>query len=425
MKLFTRYNRIVLLVMVLVFLLSSIVYYFLLNYILIQEVDEVLNHRKIRMERYARQTGHLPVFDRMGEVRVNYTLVQQPITGIHSSFVKAYDSIENSASTFRKFVFTLPAEGQIYQVTLLRPLAGTRNLAMTIILVTLSTILVILTISLLINRIMLRRLWQPFYDTISAMRSYKLGKVKEVGLPQTTIEEFVFLNDSLKDTIQKAEEEYQVLKEFTENASHELQTPLAIIRSKLDLIIQREDLSEAQSEEMKEIYAEVKKLSRLSGSLLLLAKIENQQFEQVSVINLKERVEKKVQQFQELWKNSEINLNSHVQEAAIRANGDLTDILLNNLLSNASRHNIKGGSIDIHLQAHQLSVSNTGSPKALNSKRIFRRFYKEETNSQHNGLGLSIIKQICEQSDIQITYFFKNGKHVFQLNLQKIFVHVS
>ena len=417
MKLFTRYNQIVLLVMVFVFLLSSILYYFLLNHILIKEVDEVMTHRKIRTERYVKQTGHLPMPDRMGEVRIDYTLVKQPITGIHSSFVKAYDSIENTTGTFRKFVFTLPpVNDQIYQVTLLRPLAGTHNMAMTIILFTLSTILVILIISLLINRILLRRLWQPFYDTIAAMRNYKLGKVKEVKLPQTTINEFAFLNENLKDTIQKAEEEYQVLKEFTENASHELQTPLAIIRSKLDLIIQREDLSEAQSEEMKEIYAEVKKLSRLSGSLLLLAKIENHQFAQVSVINLKERIEKKIQQFQELWKNNEINLNNHMQEAGIRANGDLTEILLNNLLSNASRHNIKGGAIDIHLQANQLTVSNTGSAKALDAKRIFRRFYKEETNSRHNGLGLSIIKQICEQSHIQIAYSYKNGKHVFQLD---------
>ena len=416
MKLFTRYNQIVLLVMVVVFLLSSILYYFLLNHILIKEVDEVMTHRKIRTERYVERTGQLPVLDRMGEVRIDYTLVKEPMTGIHTSFVKGYDSIENTTGTFRKFVFTLPiVNGEIYRVTLLRPLAGTHNMASTIILVTLSTVLVMLIISLLLNRILLRRLWQPFYDTIAAMRSYKLGKVKEVSLPQTPIEEFAFLNENLKDTIQKAEEEYRVLKEFTENASHELQTPLAIIRSKLDLIIQREDLSEAQSEEMKEIYAEVKKLSRLSGSLLLLAKIENQQFEQVSVINLKERIEKKVQQFQELWKNNEINLNSHLQEAGIRANGDLTDILLNNLLSNASRHNIKGGSIDIHLQAHQLTVSNTGSTKVLNSQRVFRRFYKEETNSQHNGLGLSIIKQICEQSQIQIDYSYKNGKHVFQL----------
>jgi len=91
------------------------------------------------------------------------------------------------------------------------------------------------------------------------MRNFKLGKVKEVQLPQTTIEEFVFLRDNLKDTIDKVEEEYQILKEFTENASHELQTPLAIIRSKLDLLIQREDLSEAQSEGLKEIYVEIKK----------------------------------------------------------------------------------------------------------------------------------------------------------------------
>src|SRR5882672_712224 len=98
MKLFTRYNRIMLLVTVLIFLLSSIIYYFLLDYILIQEVDEVLNHRKARMERFARETGNLPIADRMGEVRVTYALVQQPMTGIHSSFVNLYDSFENKAA---------------------------------------------------------------------------------------------------------------------------------------------------------------------------------------------------------------------------------------------------------------------------------------------------------------------------------------
>ncbi|MCW3110691.1 MAG: integral rane sensor signal transduction histidine kinase [Segetibacter sp.] len=416
MKLFTRYNRIILLVMVLMFLLWSIVYYFLLNYILLKEVDEVMNHRKTRMEHYVQQTGHFPVPDRMGEVRIDYTLVKHPIPGIQTSFVHLYDSIENSTSTFRKVVFTIPVRGLIYQVTLVRPLAGTRSLLITIVMVTLSTILVVLIISLLINRILLRRLWQPFYDTIAAIRSFKLGKVKEVRLPETTIEEFVFLGDNLKETIHKVAEEYEVLKEFTENASHELQTPLALIRSKLDLVIQREDLSEAQSEELKEIYSAVKRLSRLSGSLLLLTKIENQQFEQITVINLKEKIEDKVLQFHELWKNNELSLHCHLKEAVIESNVDLTDILLNNLLSNASRHNIMGGSIEISLQPNQLSVSNTGTKKQLDSNRIFRRFYKEESHSHHNGLGLSIIKQICEQSNIQVTYFFKNGKHTFQLN---------
>jgi signal transduction histidine kinase len=247
------------------------------------------------------------------------------------------------------------------------------------------------------------------------MRGFKLGKVKEVELPHTTIEEFAFLGGNLKETIQKAEEEYQSLKEFTENASHELQTPLAIIRSKLDLYIQRDDLSEAQSEELKEIYFAVKRLSRLSSSLLLLTKIENQQFDQVSAINLRQKIEEKVQQFQELWKNNELRLYYQLEDTTINANGDLIDILLNNLLSNASRHNLKGGIIEIHLKADQLTVSNTGSLKALDSKRIFRRFYKEKAHGEHNGLGLSIIKQICEQSHISIVYFYKDGKHGFQL----------
>ena len=157
-------------------------------------------------------------------------------------------------------------------------------------------------------------------------------------------------------------------------------------------------------------------MSQLSRSLLLMTKIGNQQFGQVSNINLKEKIEEKVKQFQELWNDNQLHLRCQLDEVFINANENLIDILLNNLLSNASRHNIKGGSIDIHLQDRQLTVSNTGLLKALDPKRIFRRFYKEEANSQHNGLGLSIIKQICEQSNIQIAYSYENGSHIFQLN---------
>ncbi|MCW3093926.1 MAG: integral rane sensor signal transduction histidine kinase [Ferruginibacter sp.] len=418
MKLFTRYNRIIMLMAVLIFLISGIAYYFLLDYILLQEIDEVLSHKKTRMETFVRITGSLPVPDRLGEVQVSYTPVPTAIKELHS-FATLYDSIENRAAQFRKFVFTLPVKNELYQVTLTRPLAGTHNLLTTLIFVTLATILTILLISVLINRIILRKLWEPFYATIAAMRSYKLGKVKEVQLPETNINEFQFLNENLEDTIHKAEEEYQSLKEFTENASHELQTPLAVIRSKLDLLIQKEDLSEMQSEELREIYGSVKKMSQLSRSLLLMTKIGNQQFNKVSQIDLKEKIEEKLKQFQELWNNSQLQVRCELEETLIPANENLVDILLNNLLSNASRHNIKGGSIDIHLQERQLSVSNTGFLKPLDPKRIFRRFYKEEAHSHHNGLGLSIVKQICEQSNIQIAYLYENGRHIFQLKWQE------
>jgi signal transduction histidine kinase len=415
MKLFTRYNRIIMVVMMIIFLSSSIIYYLLLNYILLEDVDEVMSHRRTRMENFARATGNLPVFDRMGEVRVTYTPVPKSAPAVHS-FATLYDSMENRTTLFRKFVFTIPVKEQVYQVTLERPLTATRNLLTTIILATIGTIFIILLSSALINRIVLSRLWQPFYATIAALRSFKLGKVKEVTLPSTSINEFKFLNENLKDTIHKADEEYLALKEFTENASHELQTPLAVIRSKLDLLIQKEDLSEAQSEELREIYASVRKMSQLSRSLLLMTKIGNQQFETVASIDLKERIEEKLKQFQELWNNNQLHIRCQLDnDVFIQANEDLMDILLNNLLSNASRHNIRGGSIDIYLQDRYLAVSNTGLLKALDPKRIFRRFYKEAAHSHHNGLGLSIIKQICEQSHIQIGYSYENGSHVFKL----------
>jgi signal transduction histidine kinase len=415
MKLFTLYNRIIMLITVLIFLLSSIVYYFLLDYILLKEVDEVLIHRKARMENFARVTGNVPVPDRMGEVQVSFVQVSKPVKQAYS-YATLFDSIDNKTAPFRKFIFTLPVKDKLYAVTLARALTGTQGLLITIIAVTLTTILVILLISILTNRIVLRKLWKPFYATISAMRSYKLGKVTEVQLPATSINEFAFLNENFNDTIQKADEEYQSLKEFAENASHELQTPLAVIRSKLDLLIQKEDLSEIQSEELKDIYASVKKMSQLSRSLLLMTKIGNQQFDKLSEINVKDKIGEKLKQFHELWNNNQLHLRCELEDAFITANETLVDILLNNLLSNASRHNIKGGSIDIVLKGRELTVANTGLLKPLDPKRIFQRFYKEEANSHHNGLGLSIIKQICEQSNIQITYRYENGNHIFQMN---------
>jgi signal transduction histidine kinase len=385
-----------------------------MDYVLLNQVDRVLSHKKTRMENFASANGAMPIPDNIGEVDVSYIPVSKPVNDVHS-FVTLYDSFENKYAPFRKYVFTIPVKDKFYLVILTRPLAETRDLLSTIILVSLTIILIILLISVLTNRIILKKLWHPFYATVAAMRSYKLGKVKEVQLPSTSINEFAFLNENLKDTMWKAEEEYQSLKQFSENASHELQTPLAVIRSKLDLLIQKEDLSEIQSEELKDIYESVKKMSQLSRSLLLMTRIGNQQFGKLTNINLKEKIEEKVKQFQELWNDNQLHLNCQLGEAFIIANENLTDILLNNLLSNASRHNIKGGSIDINLQDRQLLVSNTGLLKALDPKRIFRRFYKEEANSQHNGLGLSIIKQICGQSNIQIVYSYEYGSHIFRL----------
>jgi signal transduction histidine kinase len=247
------------------------------------------------------------------------------------------------------------------------------------------------------------------------LKQFKIGTGNPIIFPATDIDEFHFLNDNLASTIQQAEHEYNVLKEFTENASHEMQTPVAIVRSKLDLLIQQEYLSEDQAEIIRSAYSGIKRLHKLNQSLLLLTKIENRQFEERAYINLKEKVTEKMEQLHEVWNETNITVEAHLEDAIISANEVLIDILLNNLFSNAGRHNIANGYISVILQQGTLTITNLGSDAPLDTHKMFQRFYKGSQHSRNNGLGLSIIKQICDHSGIQVTYRQVKHEHHFTL----------
>lgn len=248
------------------------------------------------------------------------------------------------------------------------------------------------------------------------MRNFKLGEIGPLVFPITTTSEFLFMNESLALATGKAKQDYLLLKEFTENASHEIQTPLSIIRSKLDLLIQEEELSQKQSELVREAYRSIKKLSRLNQSLLLLAKIENQQFEYIQLVDLKEKVKGKIEEFRELWQNNNIKANVDLKESQMQINPELLDILLNNLFSNAVNHNAIGGSISIELKNSEFTIINSSHSDALDEKKIFSRFYKTSVHNNGNGLGLSIIKQISRVSRIRLNYKYAGQLHFFSIS---------
>jgi signal transduction histidine kinase len=268
---------------------------------------------------------------------------------------------------------------------------------------------------LLINRQVLSTIWRPFYESLEVIKSFKVNNSATLKLPLSSIEEFTLLNDHFRMAAGNAVQDYQRLKEFSENASHEIQTPLAIIRSNLDNMAQQESLTEKQSEHLQSVYTAVTKLSKLQQSLLLLTKLDNRQFHQQRSIRLDLEVKDKMSQFQELWQNKSIACTLESQDVNIEINKDLLDILLNNLFSNATRHNIENGSIHIIVDNSSLSIRNTGNPPALDPLRIFQRFYKSVANSESNGLGLSIIKEICDISCIQVLYQYQQGWHEFRL----------
>ncbi|OJV22594.1 MAG: hypothetical protein BGO21_05415 [Dyadobacter sp. 50-39] len=416
MKLFTRYNRINLSMMVALFLISGVTYYFLINYILIHELDEALEDYRARIESYVRGHGELPPVSVADETRVSYRPTSQAPKVLPPENVTMRDTIENELHKYRQQRYIQKARTGSYLVTLSKPIEGTKMLTRTVVIITVVMLLVVIVASLIVNQLVLRRLWQPFYNALAQVKTFKLGNNRLPAFAQTDIEEFSYMNTLLAETVGSAEAEYQLLKEFTENASHEIQTPLAIIRSKLDLVIQEEGLSDRQAEALKSVYSGIKRLTKLNQSLLLLTKIENRQFSQTSRVDLLEKVSEKLGQFQEFWQNNDISWSQELNPAWIDANPELIEILLTNLISNAGRHNRPGGSIHIRLTANELRVSNSGSDTALDTSRLFRRFYKEVQNSQHNGLGLSIVKQICDQLLIRISYQYSGGLHQFTLS---------
>ncbi|MEO6069695.1 MAG: HAMP domain-containing sensor histidine kinase [Chitinophagaceae bacterium] len=415
MKLFTKYQRINLLATITIFLIASVSFYFVLHFILIDQIDDDLTIEEKEIVTYQKKYNRLPENLSVTDQIIKYYPAATRIPTIFTT-EPIFDSLSKKEHNYRILYFGINSGDKNYKVSVAKSLEDTNELIQSIIAITFSTIILILAASFIINRYLLKKLWQPFYKTLSHIKDFKVSKEENISFEPSDIEEFAFMNHTLELITNKARHEYVALKTFSENAAHELQTPVAVIQSKLDLLIQDEQMTEQQSERLQSAYNAVQKLTRLNQSLLLLAKIENNQFENVSLINFKSKVEEKVSEFYEFWTAKHITVQQALEDISIKMNNDLCDILLNNLFSNATRHNIENGYIKIVLDSNEFSISNSGYAFELNSASLFSRFNHAATQyQQSNGLGLSIIKQICDVSHFEIKYSYNEALHLFSI----------
>ncbi len=412
MKLLTKYSVVNILIMTTIFIVSALLLNKFFREILITELNADLTGVETKVEDYVKQYKSFPRGYPLDEEQLLYESTGNQKIKRNIRLTQMFSKRENKMHNFMKLDFPLRLHNGWYKVTIAKPVEGIHHLSRALISISIVGILCIILISILLNNVLLRKLWQPFYESMKIMRNFNLGESRTLTFPKTSTNEFSFMNESLQISTAKANQDYLLLKQFTENASHEIQTPLSIIRSKLDMIIQEEDLSQKQSELAKEAYSSIKKLSRLNQSLLLLAKIENQQFGNKEEINLRQKVNEKIEDFRELWQSLHLTCTSEINESFCCINPELLDILFNNLFSNASNHNINNGFINVTLEKNILTVSNSGS-SSLDENKLFTRFYKTSVNGNHNGLGLSIIKQIIIVSGFSINYHFDHNTHRF------------
>ena len=261
-----------------------------------------------------------------------------------------------------------------------------------------------------------KRLWASFDQTLGIVESFKLENGVVPTIPNSRIKEFNRLNTVLNRLMTNNLRSYQMQKEFTENASHELQTPLAVFRSKLDLLLQQPDITDRQSKIIQDLYQISGRISRLSRNLLLLAKMENNQYnksEKIDVVDVLKGLRPYLESL-----SGELVIKWEMQGTPlwIEANSALLESLINNLVVNAIRHNKKGGVIILRIEDKELKIINTSDEEALDATRIFQRFYHSSSNMKGYGLGLAIVKAICDYHGWSISYSYHEGLHTFSVS---------
>jgi signal transduction histidine kinase len=415
MKLSAHYNKAIIIITIFVLLAGGVIYFYTINKLGRNQLDHDLTEEFDEVVDYVNVNSKLPAqvdFDEDVTVFIKTSQLNFPL--------RFFDTVYNNpkekeTEAGRAVSGLISLKGQHYKVFITESRESTEDLIQLIGIITLILMVVLLLVLFVTNRYILNGLWKPFYETLNKLKSFNISDSQGFPLKHDKVDEFNDLNQVVYSMSSRVKNDYRHLKQFTENASHEMMTPLAVITAKLDTLIQDETLKPEQFDQINDIYASASKLSRLNQSLLLLVKIENNLVDDAELLSLDGLINQKIKQFHELMLTKDIQVSERLREKNVEASKYLIDILLNNLFSNAIRHNINHGRLIITLTENKLIFHNTGAEKPLNDERLFERFQKGQ-KSEGTGLGLTIVKNICNLYHWEITYNHKDIFHAFQID---------
>ena len=419
-KLLYKIKRSYIVFSVAVFLFAIPMVYFLSQWFYMYQTDKILLlHKKAFTER------NIERFSEKNLLQWN-TLSHDvqiiPSTKEHKDSLftnSVYDPLSGKNELYRELHTSIKIDGENYTYVERNHLSEAKEMAFSLAAVLLVIVLVLLLgITFFFNKLA-HKIWSPFYETITQIQNFNIDKSSEPNFGLTDIEEFNYLNRSIADLINKNKAIFGGQKEFTENAAHELQTPLALIQNKLDTLLQETEVSEKQSLLIEAISGDLSRMHRMSKNLLLLANIENEAYFVKQALPIKDFVTRNISFFntQAGAKGITIDL-AVVGDITVEANPSLLEILLNNLYSNAIRHTEEGGRITVALNYGTIYFSNTGNEK-LDTKKLFKRFSKSNASGKGSGLGLAIVRRITEVNNWTVNYSFTGGMHHFVVNFER------
>jgi signal transduction histidine kinase len=415
MRLLTKITSLYLLITLMVFAVGGVMAY----YVIKEEIDA--EHRRFlrrRLDRTAELIGQgekIESYDgaKLDVVHLGERAHEYPIhfsdTLVWHPYLERME-INYKANTVQKI------NGQYYYMETFDVIVEADDITETVVR-SLSRIFLLLLVAVgLIGALFSARIFKPFNETLNRIRDFRVRSNEPLGLPNTNTREFRRLNYFVEQMASRSRREYQALKEFSENASHEMQTPLAIARGKLELMMDSPHLKDKDLELLLSAQKSLQKLSKLGRSLSLLTKIENEEFRRETISDFSAIAKHVVHQFEELIPLKSLSLKQQIAEGvALRIDPVLADVLVTNLIQNAVRHNVEGGCIDVLLDEERLLIRNTGTPPSIAPEVLFQRFRKDRQSGESLGLGLAIVRRICELNNLDIRYRYIDQLHAVEI----------
>tara|TARA_R110001592_G_scaffold140977_3_gene362182 strand:- start:1357 stop:2619 length:1263 start_codon:yes stop_codon:yes gene_type:complete len=391
---------------------STIGLYFYVRNLLQDEVEEELRSTEARIE--SSISGNNPIYQLPPIVEV------QTVSTLGAEHLKdtlIFDPSQNELEEFRELITFSAINDQYYRITVRALIVESEDILIAVVISYLIVILFVFIFLFYLNKSRTQKLWNPFFKNLEQMKLFSLTSDTPISLMDSDIIEFSELNTEITTLTDKVRSDYKNLKQFTEDVSHELQTPLAIIQAKVDTLINGEELNDLQFEQLSSIQNDIQRLKQLNKKLGLISKIENDQFTNISSCNLNLILKDRIENLSELYP-SEIRFESNV-DVVLLMDVHLAEVLCDNLLSNAIKYSLPNTPIMVILEKESFSVKNKGKRAIVKPEQLFQRFYKESDEVKSTGLGLAIVKKICDLYGFQPSYRYTNNEHHFTIFLPK------
>ena len=412
MKLLTKTSLNFISASVIFFLVGSIAMYFSVRNIIAEDLKDRLLQQQKDFFYNADQ-------NKLSDLSSKLVFIQINDKKIVSSFSDTVLIVNDSYILYRKLQFSYLLDKQYYYVSILQNQSQSDLLIKKIVIMNVGFAMLFFLIMFFVNRHSIKSALKVFYSTIRKLEDFELSKLQTLNLETAEVHEIKKLNEVFEKMATQIYNDFEVQKEYTENVSHELQTPLAIISSKADELMQADNLSKEQMEQLAILLETTNRLSKINQALIFLTKIDNRFYTQESSFSLNDLIKEKLQIFDSALQEKDLKLKLDLLDIThICMNPYLAETLIINLIKNAIIHNVSGGVLRIHLSNNTLIISNSGSPLSFSENDIFKRFIRSEDSKKNLGIGLSIVQRICELYNFKIAYSYKI-EHQFKIIFKK------